>query len=51
LQEWAENSPPTTETTSKICQTTESKGRKRRGRSKEVVERYKKSILGKPGTT
>jgi hypothetical protein len=51
LQEWAENSPPTTETTSKICQTTEYKRRKRRGRSKEVVETYEKSILGKPGTT
>jgi hypothetical protein len=48
---WAENSPPTTETMSKICQTTKYKRRKRRGRSKEVVERYEKSILGKPGTT
>jgi hypothetical protein len=34
--------------TSKIWQTTESMRRKRRGRSKEVVERYEKSILGRP---
>jgi hypothetical protein len=48
---WAEISPPTTETMSKICQTTKYKRRKRRGRSKEVVERYQKSTLEKLGTT
>jgi hypothetical protein len=51
LQEWENNSPPRTAMTSKICQTTEYKWRKRRGRSEVVVERYEKSILGKPGTT
>jgi hypothetical protein len=43
--------PPRTGTTSKICQTTEYKWRKMRGRGEEVVKRYKESILGKSGTT
>jgi len=51
LQEWAVNSPPTTGTTGKICQTTYHKWRKRRGRGEEVVKRYEKSILGKSRTT
>jgi hypothetical protein len=51
LQEWAENSPPTAGTMSMICQTTEYKRRKRRGRGEEVVNRYEKSILEKSGTT
>jgi len=51
LQEWAENSPPRTGMTNKICQITKYKRRKRRGRSEEVVNRFEKSILGKWRTT
>jgi hypothetical protein len=50
-QEWAENSPPRTGTTSKICLIAEYKRGNRRGRGEEVVKRYEKSILGKSGTT
>jgi len=51
LQEWAEDSPQTTGTTSRICQTTEYKQRKRKGTCEEVVKRYEKMILGNLGTT
>jgi len=37
--------------TRKTSQTTEYKQRKRRGRRKEVLERYETTILGNPGTT
>jgi hypothetical protein len=42
---------PRPEITSKSGQTAEYKQRKRMGRSEEVVERYKTSLLGRPGTT
>jgi len=51
VEEWAENSPPRSGMTSKICPTVEYMRGNRRGRGEGVVKRHKKGILGKSETT
>jgi hypothetical protein len=51
LLEWAENAPPGTGMTSKVCHTTEYKQRMGKGSGANVVNRYEKSLLREWGTT